>query len=415
MISLTLVPPLGSTAIHGKLTIFTATNPFIEMNEQQVLLTEELTQAGEAAPVTDLLLNLDRLRITSETKVPEEDFLLRFFGKPCFPRRDLSTVTGVEKCGKTFFTSMLMACCAEKHVLELERIREEPLKVLWYDTEQSRQSTKGILTERVAKLVEGDFPEDHFFVFNVRSCTYQERLDYLFTGIETYKPDMVIIDNVSDLLPSINDPEESQKVIDQLMQLSTVHECNITVVIHLNRTGEKRNLRGWLGTEILHKTFDSYYCEQIEDSDYFAVEQMMTRKYRVPEKLYYRITDDGLPEITAKPDVKQRGRDGKFMSTKPEAYQVRTEKIDSFNQDYIIRNPDNARRPWEWNLYRLFKDAMADRAMMGCEALQNEVMALSHIEQPKYYDKVFQLAVDQRVVKTTIAKNGRVAVILIPE
>jgi hypothetical protein len=58
---------------------------------------------------------------------------------------------------------------------------------------------------------------------------------------------------------------------------------------------------------------------------------------------------------------------------------------------------------------------MADRAMMGCEALQNEVMALSHIEQPKYYDKVFQLAVDQRVVKTTIAKNGRVAVILIPE
>ena len=98
------------------------------MNEQQVLLTEELTQAGEAAPVTDLLLNLDRLRITSETKVPEEDFLLRFFGKPCFPRRDLSTVTGVEKCGKTFFTSMLMACCAEKHVLELERIREEPLK-----------------------------------------------------------------------------------------------------------------------------------------------------------------------------------------------------------------------------------------------------------------------------------------------
>ena len=167
---------------------------------------------------------------------------MRFFGKPCFPRRDLSTVTGVEKCGKTFFTSMLMACCAEKHVLELERIREEPLKVLWYDTEQSRQSTKGILTERVAKLVEGDFPEDHFFVFNVRSCTYQERLDYLFTGIETYKPDMVIIDNVSDLLPSINDPEESQKVIDQLMQLSTTYDCNITVVIHLNRETKPERL-----------------------------------------------------------------------------------------------------------------------------------------------------------------------------
>lgn len=378
-------------------------------------IQEELAQAGEASPITPSLLQLDSCRIMTDTEVPEEEFLFRMYGKPCFPRRDISTVTGMEKCGKTIFTSMLMACCAEKNVLELERIREEPLKVMWYDTEQSKQSTKGILTERVKKLVKGDFPEENFFVFNVRACTYEERLELLITGIQTYKPDMVIIDNISDLLPSVNDSEQSSKIIEQLMVLSTEYDCNITVVIHLNRSGEKRNLRGWLGTEILHKTFDSYYCEQIEDSDYFAVEQMMTRKYRVPEKLYYRITDDGLPEITAKPDVKQRGRDGKFMSTKPEAYQVRTEKIDSFNQDYIIRNPDNARRPWEWNLYRLFKDAMADRAMMGCEALQNEVMALSHIEQPKYYDKVFQLAVDQRVVKTTIAKNGRVAVILIPE
>ena len=116
------------------------------MNEQQVLLNEELTQAGEAAPVTDLLLNLDRLRITSETKVPEEDFLLRFFGKPCFPRRDLSTVTGVEKCGKTFFTSMLMACCADAggQTLELERIREQPLKVLWYDTEHGWPSSSSL-------------------------------------------------------------------------------------------------------------------------------------------------------------------------------------------------------------------------------------------------------------------------------
>jgi hypothetical protein len=48
---------------------------------------------------------------------------------------------------------MLMACCAEKSVLELERIRDEPLKVMWYDTEQSRQSTKSILTGRVFKLV----------------------------------------------------------------------------------------------------------------------------------------------------------------------------------------------------------------------------------------------------------------------
>ena len=116
-------------------------------------IEEELAKAGEATSVSPFLVKLDKFRIMSDTDVPPEEFLMRLFGKPCFPRRDLSAVTGTEKCGKTFFTSMLMACCAEKSVLELERISDRPLKVMWYDTEQSRQSTKNILANRVFKLV----------------------------------------------------------------------------------------------------------------------------------------------------------------------------------------------------------------------------------------------------------------------
>jgi hypothetical protein len=144
-------------------------------------IQEELAQAGEASPITPSLLQLDSCRIMTDTEVPKEEFLFRMYGKPCFPCRDISTVTGMEKCGKTIFTSMLMA------------------------------------------------------------CTYEERLELLITGIQTYKPDMVIIDNISDLLPSVNDSEQSSKIIEQLMVLSTEYDCNITVVIHLNRSGEKRN------------------------------------------------------------------------------------------------------------------------------------------------------------------------------
>ena len=383
-------------------------------------IEEELGRAGEASSIPQLVVKLDKFRIMSDTDVPPEEFLMRLFGKPCFPRRDISTVTGTEKCGKTFFTSMLMACCAEKNVLELERVRDEPLKVMWYDTEQSRQSTKSILTDRVFKLIHTD-PEcptdldENFFVFNVRACSYQERMDYLMAGVEAYKPDMVVIDNVSDLLPSINDPEGSAKVIDQLMQLSTKQNCNITIVIHLNRSGEKRNLRGWLGTEILHKAFDVYYCEQIEKTDVFSVEQTFTRKYRIPESLYYVINDDGLPEKTAKPARNQpRDDHGRYKTNKPEAYQIRSEKADSFNQDYIIRCESNARQPWTWDLRKLFYDAMGVMPSLPLEALQNEVMALSGIKQPKYYDKVFKLAVDQRIMQTTMDKHGRVVAILTP-
>jgi hypothetical protein len=374
------------------------------------LVEGELEQAGTASPITPELLELDRFRIMSDTPVPAEEYLLRMFGKPCFPRRDLSTVTGLEKCGKTFFTSMLMACCAEKQVLELERIREQPLKVMWYDTEQSRQSTKTILTDRVFKLAPSH-TDEKIFVFNVRACTYQERMDYLVTGIRTYKPDIVIIDNVSDLLPSVNDAEQSILIINQLMQLSTENDCNITVVIHLNRTGEKRSLRGWLGTEILHKAFEVYYCEQVEKTDVFSVEQIFTRKYRISETLYYKISDEGLPVITTKPDYQPRDTDGRFMSSKPEAYQIKSDKADTFDQKYIIRNDGNARLPWEWDLRLLFGDAMSTAAEVSVEMLKERVMHLSGIKQPKYYDKVFKLAIDQRIVQTTMDRNGRIVVI----
>jgi hypothetical protein len=377
-------------------------------------IEEELAQAGEVSPVSPTLVKLDKCRIMSDTDVPSEDFLMRLFGKPCFPRRDLSTVTGTEKCGKTFFTSMLMACCAEKNVLELERISDEPLKVMWYDTEQSRQSTKSILTDRVFKLAGQTGLDQNFFVFNVRACTYQERMDYLVAGIETYKPDMVIIDNVSDLLSSINDQEESARVIDQLMQLSTEHECNITIVIHLNRTGEKRSLRGWLGTEILHKAFDVYYCQQIEKTDVFCVEQTFTRKYRIMEKLCYKIDENGLPQITAMPDFQSRDSNGQYQTNKPEAYQIKSDTADKFNQKYIIHNDGNARQPWEWDLGMLFGDALSQYPSLTLEALQDQVMSLSGIKQPKYYDKVFSLAVDRRVVQTTMDRNGRVVAILTP-
>ena len=383
-------------------------------------IEEELGKAGEATSVPPVVVQLDKFRIMSDTDVPPEEFLMRFFGKPCFPRRDLSTITGTEKCGKTFFTSMLMACCAEKSVLELERIRDEPLKVMWYDTEQSRQSTKSILTQRVYQMAEQvkvrdeTLLEKQYYVFNVRACTCQERMDYLIAGIEAYHPDMVIIDNVSDLLPCINDPEGSVRVIDQLMQLATQNNCNITIIIHLNRSGEKRNLRGWLGTEILHKAYDVYFCEQIEKTDVFSVEQTFTRKYRIPEQLFYKIDERGLPFITAKPNYQPRDANGQYKSNKPEAYLIKTEKADSFNQKYIIRNDNNARQPWEWNLRMLFTDALGVFSSLPLETLQDEVMKLSDIKQPKYYDKVFKLAIDQRVIRTTMDKRGRVVVILIP-
>ncbi|MBR1800440.1 MAG: hypothetical protein IJ767_02960 [Bacteroidaceae bacterium] len=49
------------------------------------------------------------------------DFLFRIFGKPCLPRGELVALTGKAKSGKTLFASILMACCACREVLCVQR------------------------------------------------------------------------------------------------------------------------------------------------------------------------------------------------------------------------------------------------------------------------------------------------------
>ena len=389
------------------------------MKEEKKLLADELPLAGQLSAVTPQLLKLDGFRITSETVVPEEEFLMRMYGKPCLPRRDLTAVTGMEKCGKTFFTSMLMACCTKRQVLELERIREQPLKVMWYDTEQSRQSTKGIYVDRVGRMVQPEdsdnavMDETNYLIYNVRACTYKERMDYLLTGIETYHPDLVIVDNVSDLLPSVNDADESQRVIAQLMELATLGNCNIVVVIHVNRSGDKRNLRGWLGTVVLQKSFEVFYCEQVTSSELYSVEQLLTRKYRMPEKMYYRITDEGLPEESDKPSLLSDDDDNAQPRRKSNLY-ISSKQVGSFNQKYIIQNESNAEKPYDWDVKMLFADAMGGCSCISPDMLREKVMELSHIQMTHYYDKVFKEAESRGVVTTTLDKAGRVVVISTP-
>ena len=373
--------------------------------------TEELlTQEAAAPSVSPTLLKLDGYRIASDTDVPQEDFLFRMFDTPCFPRRDITAVTGMEKCGKTYFTSMLMACSMQRQVLALERQREEALRVMWYDTEQSRQSTKSVLTDRVGRLAGSDSADEHVMAFNVRACTYQERMDYLVEAVAAYRPDLVIIDNISDLLPSINDVEHSIALVDQLLQLAAEYDCNITVVIHLNRSGDKRNLRGWLGTEIVHKAYEVFNCAQVEDSDIMMVQQTMTRKRKVDEELYYTIDDCGLPQQTEKPVGRIRDTDGRFKSSKTGVYNLKGDAVDSFNQKYILRQGDDG-KSWEWNLQTLFTDAMAGCAMIGLDMLKTNAMKMAKIKYAQYYDKLFQQALDKRVIQTTLDRNGRVVVI----
>ena len=138
------------------------------MTDSKNLIAGELDQYGETPTMTPLMLKLEKNRITSATELRPMEFLFRLFDKPCFPRRELVTLTGHAKSGKTLVTSMLMTLCVVEEVLAFKRSAATPgkgLRLLWFDTEQSDNSTQDILKNRImplywrAKGKEATFPE----------------------------------------------------------------------------------------------------------------------------------------------------------------------------------------------------------------------------------------------------------------
>lgn len=392
------------------------------MEVQKSFIQEDLTHAGEASLITPELIQLDTYRVTPHGQFAEEEFLIRLKGQPCFPRKDLTSIAGQAKSGKTNLIAMLLACCTrpaeDRYVLNMQRIQEAPLKVMWIDTEQSQKSTQNILMHRIAKMLQmkeeeegqpSDFPEELFFVFNLRPALIEDRYDLLAEAVEAYKPDLVVIDNIRDLVKDINDGVQAQTLIEGLMHMAEQYNCNITTVIHQNRSADNRGLRGWLGTELMNKVFEVFTCQKIlqkqGEKPVFCIEQTLTRKYDIDEPMCYTIRDNGLPESCEQPVVQPRDAKGKFT-----AYDTPDPK--SFNRAYIISHPDDS---WEWNLRKLFSDCFGDRALMGYQDLMDTAMKLSLIKRSKYFEKVFRMAEEAKVVRADQDRCGRPVAMMLPQ
>lgn len=362
------------------------------------------------SPQEELLLH----RVTPETKLPPLEFLFKMNGTECFPLSELVATNGKAKSGKTLFLSIVMACCLKKNVLGLERIREEPIRVLWYDTEQSAQSTQRILVKRIVPMAEYQSAlDDQFFVFNVRGMGWEKRRELLSVAIETYKPDLVIVDGIKDLLTDINDGTQATLVVEDQMGLAETHNCCIVDVLHQNKSDADRNMRGWIGTELTNKAFEVWSCAIVPNTDTFKVEHTMSRMKRSEENLYYKLNEEALPVPCDKPDEQPREPNGRYASKKkPETdkpqkpqYQIDWAKL---NRDYILpsssssESADNAvpvnPEDIPWDLVKLFTDAMEGYVSKRFNTLMATTMRITNIEDNKYYYHLLELAEKEHIL-----------------
>ena len=254
-------------------------------------------------------------RITPETELPPMQPLFRMNEENCFYRGELVADCGKAKSGKTFFLSILMAGALKKQMLALERLCEEPLKVLWIDTEQSQQSTQEILKDRIMPLADLESLDDtRFYAFNLRGLGFDRRQKMVDVAIRVLQPDIVILDGIKDLMTDINDAVQATLIMEHLMALAKDQNCCIVCVLHQNKSEQDRNMRGSIGTELTNKAFEVFQCETIDESETFKVTHTFSRKRRMKRKFYYRVNEQGLPEELTNYQEQPRDTHGRFMS-----------------------------------------------------------------------------------------------------
>ena len=368
------------------------------------LIRSELCLAGISSEQEQRLHQLEaRRRITPQTKLPPMEFLFRLAGKPCFARGELTGLSGKAKSGKTFVSSILMALCFRSQLLSVERIEPKRLHVLWYDTEQSEESTQDILRNRIIPLTgiaEDQFPNDLMDVFNVRGEAMADRIGILELFVLRYQPDLVVLDGIRDLVADINDGVVAQDTIERLMRLASDNHCAIVCVLHQNKSQEDRNLRGWIGTELKNKAFEVYECAKSSER-IFTWAQTDTRKYDIPTPLQFAVNEQGLPYLCTHEElVEAQFRSQQKMAAK---MQQGTNKLPDMNPKYAHKEG----RKYVFDVKLLFTDIMTPGQPYQEDTLKTQIYDATNAIKPKLHDEMLQKAVAEKVILCTTNPFGK--------
>ena len=259
----------------------------------------EIAQAFEQSKVSSYKLDLEK-----ELQAP--DAVLTLGGCCVASRGNLSAVVGEAKCKKTFLASGFVAS-----LLHLRKeARPFPMiptdnyfmdRIIWVDTEQSEFHARRV-ADRITRMSgypkrEGGKGDPRIDYFTLREVDPKERFALLLEAIELIHPALVVVDGVADLQRNTNDLEESDRLVNLLMSLSTLHDCHILSILHTNPGSDKA--RGHLGSSLQRKSETVLYVHKVGEKS--LVEPQFCRNEPF-DRFAFRVNEEGIPELCDLPE-----------------------------------------------------------------------------------------------------------------
>lgn len=263
------------------------------------------SEAGNKLSLEELKESFSSIEITNVADEEEPPGLYIIGGVEVLPRQSVNIIAAQKKSGKTNFAGLLMAAGAstERQVLGgLVRCAHESIKVLVIDTEQPYKDARRTLRRAMKTAGFGYDEQWSEHGINVLSFKNIDSLEerrgksddksgrmrpqwlWLADALDFYRPDVLIIDGIADLLKSINDEAEAIELMHLLDCIACENNCAVIGMLHLNYNSGK--IGGWAGTQANKKFTDCFMLKK--KNGYFEVKHE-GRGAEVPQ-LRFRIT-----------------------------------------------------------------------------------------------------------------------------
>lgn len=300
-----------------------------------LLTSQAIITAAACAPTaeeTELQRIYERTLLSCSKQYPAVEYLLSIYGVPFLSKGDITLVQAQAKSGKTTFISLLETALLSGQWGPITALTSS-CKTVIFDTEQFIADTDA-MHRRMLSMAELE-PTDHYdqlMLLNLRSCSFEERLDIVRRVILRERPGLAIVDGIRDLVPDINDGTACPRLVQELMQLASETGCALILVLHNNMSDN--TARGWLGKEIINKCGASIECKKI--GDVMSFENTVFRRARVPK---WQVTYiNGIP--TCDPTVIASKEAIVQAETQREADATRAQQDDDRLQQIIDANPE---------------------------------------------------------------------------
>lgn len=209
-------------------------------------ITEDSLSKEEPQKINDdtILYMVDSRFLDPTKPLPEVRTWAKIGGRPSFQKEGIVLLNAKPKQGKSYALYAIFQTLIKGEVFDTLEPQECPSRCIVFDTEMSEIDLQTRIRPLYSKI--GSANAAKFQVSSLLSVPKAERLNVIEDIVNTYKPPIIAIDQVADLMDDFNSSAEAVQVFERIKVLMA--NRTVFLVIHQNKAKDDSNSKGHAGT-----------------------------------------------------------------------------------------------------------------------------------------------------------------------